>query len=361
MKCLAKRAENLKNLQTLIDQDPFVRLTILPWGDSEETKAASGTDPEWKAKHRPVIELPYPGRPVPPEKAELLVEVYDAEVTRADRIIGSATVDLADELRKSALEEPHEISLELSDPKGKIAGTVYLDFEVIMRGTFDVTVNSGHNLKNIHTVMDQNPYVRITFLPVAEGAEKQVFSTKSASGANPVWTKKNVLTFEYDGEEKPRLLVEVFDDELFQKDRLVGTAAVDLIKRVLNNGPGSREVKKELIVELVDEEFVSAGRLDLTVHFVNEAWDDSKPILRALSSKELHVADLNAMSGSEIWDELRRVFFQIESEVSCTFSCKSIRKRKRVEENSGNGTLLKLYAFTTCIFRFLFAMRISKV
>ncbi|GBG25958.1 Receptor expression-enhancing protein 1 [Hondaea fermentalgiana] len=322
LRITAKSAQNLKNLQTLLPQDPYVRVETLPWNDEAETKAAHGTDPVWKPKHRPVMELPYYGRPVPPDQALLLVEVLDWEATRKNRIIGGNTLDLAQILRKTPLGETRELVVPLKDPDGKSAGTVFLEFEVVMRGTFEVTVLSGRQLRNIQSsfedlIKEQDPYARVSFLPAPENGNKQVASTKAARGVNPVWDRKrhkSKLTFDFDGEDKPRLLVEVLDEEVLRKDRLIGTGALDLIKRVLSEGAGAREVHKTVTVELVDEEFVPAGSVELDIHFINEAYDESKPVITGLSSRDLNV-DIHKMSGSDLLRELGRLFIQVEGEL----------------------------------------------
>ncbi|CAK8998062.1 Receptor expression-enhancing protein 1, partial [Durusdinium trenchii] len=239
-------------------QDPYVELTILPWGDRVECKPASGTNPEWKAKHKNVMELPYYGRPVPPNKPELMVRVMDAEMTRASRLIGENTVNLTKHIQYAG-EGTQELVVELTDAKDKFAGRVFLDFEMVLKGLVEVRCLEAYNLKNVQRFIEQDPYVKATFLPADEDGFKQTKHTKAASGVNPVWTKKhkNVLKFRYDGQENGRLLIEVLDKEYTQKDRLLGTGALPLMKRVVNYR-ATPDDKSKVSIDLVDADFVPA-------------------------------------------------------------------------------------------------------
>jgi len=319
LRVTAVRAEGLKNLQRIMDQDPFVELELDPWGHTAKTKAASGVNPVWKAKHNNVMELPYHGRPVPPTQAFLNVRVMDWEATRASRLIGAAEPVALDKIMKS--EYVQEVVLDLADKEGNFAGTLYLNVEVVLKGVVEVTVVEGQQLKDLGQKLSaQENYVRV-FLEAAneDPGVRPGGKTKIAYGLNPVFIKRNVMAFPYEGEDEPRLFLEVWDKEFSRKDRIVGRGAMMLTTDNINYRATPKD-KEELTIELRDERQLPAGRLVIRVRFLNAAYDPTVEVVRGMASIGQNVHSISDVTKGEVdfFREFRVVALNLEEEMQQT-------------------------------------------
>jgi len=305
-------------VQTVLAQDPFVRVTLEPWGHQAKTKVSSGTNPTWKDKNATMM-INYPGRPVPPAQPGLLVEVMDAEVTRAARLIGKCHVDLKKWMHGSTLGIKREIELDLVDKKDSPAGKLFLDFEVVLKGLIDLKVLRVHNLKNIEKsqFFELDPYVMVEFTPILKGKKAQLKQTKPGTGTSFEYGKKhrNKMSFEYDAETDAKLMVTVYDKEWVHKDRLVGRGALDLQKKVLS-AQSNPETKTTVTVDIVDESFAPAGRVKLEVKFKNEAFDENvSNVVRGLSTRQLSVKSFNNFKGLSAMQSARKLFYSVEGQL----------------------------------------------
>ena len=262
------RGVDLKKVQRLGSQDPYVKVSI---GEAtKKTGVASGTNPTWKS-----AELKLDLSVVSGTDEEVKIEVFDAETVMKDRIIGRWVQPLAKLLETRGEEQ----SLELSDPKGKRAGTLIVRVSAedpvksqtetaetsqdirqrsstrheeqpdlapekpenletpqhLPPGHLKVTVVKGVQLKKVQMVGKQDPYVVAKLLPWEITAAK----TKCASGVNPVWSSGNVIEFDYPGNlPSTKLEVTVYDAELVMKDRLIGSGVIaDLYSAVSASEP----------------------------------------------------------------------------------------------------------------------------
>ncbi|GBG32623.1 Synaptotagmin 1 [Hondaea fermentalgiana] len=122
---VALRAQQLKNVQIVLAQDPYVKVTARGGACVEpvtkRTRKASGKNPTWSKKHDNDLKLSVPGPP-----SEILFEVYDAENFFADRIIASKTLSLAQFAKECANAPSGEMQLDLLDAKGKSAGKLFV-------------------------------------------------------------------------------------------------------------------------------------------------------------------------------------------------------------------------------------------
>ena len=74
-----------------ISDDKDVKLTMIPGdGKAAKSKVAKGVNPEWTDSKKNTLQVYYDGDSS--EEPRLLVQCYDAEVTRKDRIIGSGVI-----------------------------------------------------------------------------------------------------------------------------------------------------------------------------------------------------------------------------------------------------------------------------
>ncbi|CAK9078624.1 Synaptotagmin-5 (NTMC2T2.1) (Synaptotagmin E) [Durusdinium trenchii] len=329
----ALRAKKLKNLQMILAQDPYVKVTVetSTGTQSGQTLESSGKNPTWDSNKNNRMAIACSGTP-----QKVLIEVYDAEVLRADRIIGSVSHSFEQLL---AMASP-ETAFKLKDPKGKDAGTLFVDVQIpkelrsddIMHeekeqedereaaleaedeggardlgppkssdkktrfavhqrqdseegkiewraGKVVMTVHEGIDLKNVQRIGYQDPYVKGTLLPWDVPTGK----TKTLSGRNPKWTSGNVLEVEFPGAPapgtKPEVKFEVFDEELALKDRFIGGGSLDLTKFVATNA-SQKPQDGEAMVALKDKKFRDAGTLRVTISFEPVANEDSGPSSR---------------------------------------------------------------------------------
>jgi len=275
LRIIINNGRDLKDVQMIGKQDPFVEVIVLPWAQSGKTKASSGVNPVWTSKHGNVLDLSYYGLPLPGNEPMLDISVFDAEVTRSDRIIGRSQVKIAKCLGGKGAKD---MSVELKDDDGKSAGHLQFSVEMILIGTVCVRVIEATHLKNVQRVFEQDPYAKIK---LNDGKSK---STKPSKGINPRWTKRhgNVLKFRYEGEDEPVLQIQVIDKEYVHSDSPIGTGGLALTSKIINDlGDGIKEVNTT--VELLDDKYLPAGRILLGISFVNDAYDESKPVVRGLS------------------------------------------------------------------------------
>jgi receptor expression-enhancing protein 5/6 len=295
------RATGLRNVHSLLQQEPFVHATS-PWGEVATSRTARGTEPVWKAKGS-VLELPYYGTPMPPLEDVLLLKVLDWEAMREARPIGAAAPLPLGALVASLADEVggRDVELALLDASGAPAGRLFVRLEVVLKGKLEVTVREGTVRDLRQRLHAQENYVQVSLLheraaqadkgePEAEAeaapdAPAQRRYTKTARGLRPVWKKDNVLVFELTGQGEPRLLVECLGKVHLLRDQVVGSGAVKLTggSHPAVTPHASPEQVCSLCVDLVDPHFLPGGRIWLDVRFINAAFDASKPVVRGLA------------------------------------------------------------------------------
>jgi len=300
LRVTALRAENLKNLQRLTAQDPYVHISLDPWGEEAHTKASKGVNPTWSEKHRATMELNYYGRPVGGKKALLNISVMEWEATHSDRLIGTAKPLNVEKLLTGT---PQDLVLDLHDDEGEFSGTLHLYVETILQGPVSVTVIDGLVKDLGQKFLDQENYVKVSLLSSAEDYETQTAKTKVAKGINPIWKKKNTMQFDFDGQPAPRLLVECWDKEHTKKDRLVGSGAVLLTPKIINancEDPATHYVT----VELIDPNFLAAGRINIEVVFTNSAYNPDKEFSKGMMDLGSMGRDLKNLAPGDVADEI---------------------------------------------------------
>jgi len=283
----ALRAENLKNLQVLMKQDPYVKVSLETVSGevvaSAQTLASKGTKPSWDESKNNVLILGFQKQ----SPVKIVFEVWEEEGMRKDRIIASCVKPITD------FGEKGEIAISLADPKGKTAGTLYATIEIpaslltkfpvqtaasshddivtaksakkeFQAGTITLTAVEGIQLKNVQTFGEQDPFVKATLLPwnIISNPEK----TKNSNGVNPKWSSKNSLEISFPGDpgvgQLPQLFIEVMDDEMMRKARLIGNATIDITEFVTQG-----DVRLPLSIKLQDKKYRQAGELKTTIEF----------------------------------------------------------------------------------------------
>ncbi|GBG26840.1 Toll-interacting protein [Hondaea fermentalgiana] len=138
------RGRGLRIVQHIGKQDPFVKLTHLRTMKSVKCKchANGGSDPSWDiATHQADLRLALDAVDFSgPE--QVLIEVFDAELIMQHRMIGSAVIDLwQDVLRHPSHGTEVPLSFRLLCPKGSDAGLLQMQMAL-----YDSTASEGLQL-----------------------------------------------------------------------------------------------------------------------------------------------------------------------------------------------------------------------
>lgn len=257
---------------------------------------------------------------VPPHSPMLEIKVLDWEATREARLIGKADPVNLEHLLKSEYEQ--EIVVELLDDKGKDAGKLVILFQIVLKGEVEVTVIEG-KVKDLGQVLTQQEnYVKALLYSAESEDAIESHKTKVAKGLNPVFKKKNVLSFNYSGQLKPRLMLEVWDKEVTRGDRLVGAGAVDLTSKVVSFA-ALPSTTHTMTISLTDKTLLPAGTLTIALRFNNASYDLSKKVVRLgagqLGSGSFKSArDLKSFSQADLLREFRVAAYQLEHELEHT-------------------------------------------
>ena len=308
------RGIDLKSVQRIGKQDPYVKIRLLPGRVEKKTKYVNngGRNPVWDpTAHCSVMNFDLTQGALSAPSARLAIEVYDKESIQRDRLIGKADYLINNDLL-STVDEKYSM-IEIFDSKGKGAGKLELSIMFLSpeslakdkaaasiqarfrgfrkRSVFSTSSSSesqnGDNnhfvskcdrlparasnlwkkLKSVQRLGKQDPYVRVTLDPSSQQRKTKCHDN---GGKNPKWNvekHESMLMFDITREifeaQDAKIHLELFDGEMVMQDRFIAKGTHLLAVDFKNPG-------REIVVPLqvLDSKDKPAGVLEFSVQYV---------------------------------------------------------------------------------------------
>ena len=286
LKVRAIAGHHLKHVQRIGWQDPYVSVTLLPWGERSRCKThpSGGSDPRWNGTDGEMV-FSYPGAAENGTLPTLRIEVYDAEAVMKDRLIGHCEYPLVEFIPNEETAIERVVNMHLKDTSGLNAGTLdlglkWVEFErqdhfashdthayatnEATKGKLRITIQNATNLKSVQVLGKQDPYVEATLLP-----DKVTKRTKTMwkGGTQPQWDKvAGALAFDVNvkaGDPPQKLMLQVKDAEHVFQDRNIGVGHLELERYIAASCED-----KPVSIPLFDASGSNAGALNIKLTFV---------------------------------------------------------------------------------------------
>ena len=158
--------EDLRNVEIMGSNDPYVSLSFGDWSDKTAYQDGAGAEAEWEN-----LKLCFPATDKSIKSIQLQVKVYDYNAARAHVIIGEANINLnsfVDHVGMvsslaSHLNQETEIVVDIKDLTGKRAGKVMIYVHLEIALDVMITKISCSELKNVEFMGENDPYVVCQF------------------------------------------------------------------------------------------------------------------------------------------------------------------------------------------------------
>ena len=263
------RTFDLKNMEWIGKQDPFVVLKMKDWEERTWTLDNAGGDVSWKN-----LDIRADVFKAGLDTGVMEVEVYDENNT-GNTLIGTGSVPI--KRTGASIGTPVELRVPLTDKKGKSAGRLTLfaraeSAEVVQdlptsfkNGELAVRRITARGLTNKELFGKSDPYVKLSL----EGNDMVQTKVKSGEGDNVTWDnldyKFAVTDFVLRGKD---MLVEVFDENSLRADTLIGRAETSMKAAGASNKIGS---SVEISVAIRDAVGRKTGRIILDAVLTEKA------------------------------------------------------------------------------------------
>ena len=261
-----EKAHGLLNRAFFGKQDPYVRATLLPWGETCRTREVTdgGTAVEFLDKHGKQLRLKYIGGQLP-ESPTLLLQVFDQQLGQ-DRLIGERHLGTS-----CFLGQPQQLAIPLLNKK-KSAGILEVEAKFRKRGAsrgclpgklkvevVSVSLSHGDDLWS-----KCDPYVSLTPHPSTIESRRYTSVVRANAGVAAAFREVvEVPLFDFDDSgPSSSLRVEVFDRDTITKDDLLGSGLLEL-EEVLAGEAGDRPLEVALRMGKKD-----VGHVLLRIKFV---------------------------------------------------------------------------------------------
>lgn len=356
-------ARKLKKMDRLGDNDPYVIVKVPQWnrerkvwsdGASRRTTTVEGGGSAcaWGfGKGEPLVfeEM----LKIPPR---IDVTAFDEDQADADDHIGTGFIKLAekDELAKWDVDEWITI-LEKAGRKttGEVRvvaswNPVVKEPEKPLLGKMTVTVYEANDLKSVDTFGANDVYARIT----TAGQDKRTRVLQGAGSSAKWGPEGEKLVFDVslfrDAFPPPQLVVDLFDENIGEKDLLIGSFSLELEHKSVD---ASLQLEKNWY-DIMDTRKSPAGLVQLDVDWVpdpdnEKAPEEKEPVALtdgSLKVTVLEAAQLKQMDKFGMNDVYARVTVSGKEKRTSTCNADSYVDRGEPEWNSGKGDTLSFRA-----------------